>query len=127
MLSARFLLLPHRDLTADHDQATKTSPYLVPPPSVLKYPTLSPAFPPPHLRFHGAFVQWIDVTQAPSEYFRRKAVVSDLGSVIASQLASPKVRTSRVAPAEIEGRSGLYFNGQEEARADAQAYDPQAR
>jgi hypothetical protein len=94
MLSARFLLLPHRDLTADHDQATKTSPYLVPPPSVLKYPTLSPAFPPPHLRFHGAFVQWIDVTQAPSEYFRRKAAVSDLGSVIASQLASPKVRIS---------------------------------
>src|SRR5580704_13181911 len=29
--------------------------------------------------------------------------------------------------AEIDGRSGLYFNGQEEARADAQAYDPQAR
>ena len=25
--------------------------------------------------------------------------------------------------AEIDGRSGLYFNGQEEARADAQAYD----
>ena len=29
--------------------------------------------------------------------------------------------------AEIDGRSGLYFNGQEEARADAQAYDPDAR
>jgi NAD(P)-dependent dehydrogenase (short-subunit alcohol dehydrogenase family) len=29
--------------------------------------------------------------------------------------------------AEVEGQSGLYFNGQEEARADAQAYDPQAR
>ena len=29
--------------------------------------------------------------------------------------------------AEVEGRSGLYFNGQEEARADAQAYDPLAR
>ena len=29
--------------------------------------------------------------------------------------------------AEIDGRSGLYFNGQEEARADAQAYDPEAR
>jgi NAD(P)-dependent dehydrogenase (short-subunit alcohol dehydrogenase family) len=28
---------------------------------------------------------------------------------------------------ELEGRSGLYFNGQREARADAQAYDPQAR
>jgi NAD(P)-dependent dehydrogenase (short-subunit alcohol dehydrogenase family) len=29
--------------------------------------------------------------------------------------------------AEIDGRSGLYFNGQEEARADAQAYDSEAR
>ena len=29
--------------------------------------------------------------------------------------------------AEIDRRSGLYFNGQEEARADAQAYDPDAR
>ena len=26
-----------------------------------------------------------------------------------------------------DGRSGLYFNGQREARADAQAYDPAAR
>jgi NAD(P)-dependent dehydrogenase (short-subunit alcohol dehydrogenase family) len=28
---------------------------------------------------------------------------------------------------ELEGRSGLYFNGQSEARADAQAYDAEAR
>jgi NAD(P)-dependent dehydrogenase (short-subunit alcohol dehydrogenase family) len=28
---------------------------------------------------------------------------------------------------EMEGRSGLYFNGQSEAKADGQAYDPQAR
>jgi NAD(P)-dependent dehydrogenase (short-subunit alcohol dehydrogenase family) len=28
---------------------------------------------------------------------------------------------------ELEGRSGLYFNGQREARADAQAYDAKAR
>ena len=28
---------------------------------------------------------------------------------------------------EIEGRSGLFFNGQWEARADAQAYDAAAR
>jgi NAD(P)-dependent dehydrogenase (short-subunit alcohol dehydrogenase family) len=27
----------------------------------------------------------------------------------------------------LEGQSGLYFNGQREARADAQAYDPEAR
>ena len=31
-----------------------------------------------------------------------------------------------IAP-EIEGRTGLYFNVQREARADAQAYDPKAR
>jgi NAD(P)-dependent dehydrogenase (short-subunit alcohol dehydrogenase family) len=31
-----------------------------------------------------------------------------------------------VAP-DLGGRSGLYFNGQNEARADAQAYDPTAR
>jgi hypothetical protein len=27
----------------------------------------------------------------------------------------------------LEGQSGLYFNGQHEARADAQAYDANAR
>jgi NAD(P)-dependent dehydrogenase (short-subunit alcohol dehydrogenase family) len=31
------------------------------------------------------------------------------------------------ASAEMAGRSGLYFNGQREARADAQAYDAKAR
>jgi hypothetical protein len=31
-----------------------------------------------------------------------------------------------VAP-DMQGRSGLYFNGQREARADAQAYDAKAR
>jgi hypothetical protein len=29
--------------------------------------------------------------------------------------------------ADLEGRSGLFFNGQKEARADPQAYDAQAR
>ena len=33
----------------------------------------------------------------------------------------------RVAAPEIDGRSGLYFNGKREARADAQACDPAAR
>jgi hypothetical protein len=27
----------------------------------------------------------------------------------------------------LEGRSGLFFNGQEESRANDQAYDPEAR
>lgn len=31
------------------------------------------------------------------------------------------------ASADMEGRSGLFFNGQREARADAQAYDAKAR
>jgi NAD(P)-dependent dehydrogenase (short-subunit alcohol dehydrogenase family) len=31
------------------------------------------------------------------------------------------------ASAELEGRSGLYFNGQQEARADAQVYEAEAR
>jgi len=28
---------------------------------------------------------------------------------------------------EVQGQSGLYFNGQREARADAQVYDAEAR
>ena len=32
-----------------------------------------------------------------------------------------------VASPALEGRSGLYFSGLSEARADAQAYDPAAR
>ena len=31
-----------------------------------------------------------------------------------------------IAP-QMEGRSGLFFNGQREAQADAQAYDAEAR
>jgi NAD(P)-dependent dehydrogenase (short-subunit alcohol dehydrogenase family) len=36
------------------------------------------------------------------------------------------ILTLAAAP-EIDGRSGLYFNGKQEARANEQAYDPQAR
>jgi NAD(P)-dependent dehydrogenase (short-subunit alcohol dehydrogenase family) len=59
--------------------------------------------------------------------FMNTKMVRDFGTprstVEEGTLAILKVATS----AEVEGRSGLYFNGQEEARADAQAYDPQAR
>jgi NAD(P)-dependent dehydrogenase (short-subunit alcohol dehydrogenase family) len=59
--------------------------------------------------------------------FMNTKMVRDFGTprstVEEGALAILKLATS----AEIEGRSGLYFNGQEEARADAQAYDPQAR
>jgi NAD(P)-dependent dehydrogenase (short-subunit alcohol dehydrogenase family) len=59
--------------------------------------------------------------------FMNTKMVRDFGTprstVEEGALAILKLATS----AEVEGRSGLYFNGQEEARADAQAYDPQAR
>ena len=59
--------------------------------------------------------------------FMNTKMVRDFGTprstVEEGALAILKLATS----AEVEGRSGLYFNGQEEARADAQAYDSQAR
>jgi NAD(P)-dependent dehydrogenase (short-subunit alcohol dehydrogenase family) len=59
--------------------------------------------------------------------FMNTKMVRDFGTprstVEEGALAILKLASS----AEVEGRGGLYFNGQEEARADAQAYDPQAR
>jgi NAD(P)-dependent dehydrogenase (short-subunit alcohol dehydrogenase family) len=59
--------------------------------------------------------------------FMDTKMVRDFGTprstVAEGALAILKLATS----AEVEGRSGFYFNGQEEARADAQAYDPEAR
>ena len=59
--------------------------------------------------------------------FMDTKMVRDFGTprstVEEGALAILKLATS----AHVEGRTGLYFNGQEEARADAQAYDPQAR
>jgi len=55
--------------------------------------------------------------------FMNTKMVRDFGTPRSTALAILKLANS----AELEGRSGLYFNGQEEARADVQAYDPQAR
>src|SRR6185295_12859417 len=59
--------------------------------------------------------------------FMNTKMVRDFGTprstVEEGALAILKLATS----VEVEGKSGLYFNGQEEARADAQAYDQQAR
>ena len=59
--------------------------------------------------------------------FMGTKMVRDFGTprstVEEGALAILKLATS----AGVEGRSGLYFNGQEEARPDAQAYDPEAR
>jgi NAD(P)-dependent dehydrogenase (short-subunit alcohol dehydrogenase family) len=53
----------------------------------------------------------------------RQSGVTPLSSVEGGAEAILKLAT---AP-ELEGKSGLYFNGQREARADAQAYDAEAR
>jgi hypothetical protein len=53
----------------------------------------------------------------------RRAGVTPRSSVEEGALAILNLATS---PA-LEGRSGLYFNGQREARAEPQAYDAEAR
>ena len=53
----------------------------------------------------------------------RKSGVTPMSSVEQGASAILNLATA----AAVEGRSGLFFNGQREARADAQAYDPAAR
>jgi NAD(P)-dependent dehydrogenase (short-subunit alcohol dehydrogenase family) len=68
----------------------------------------------------------ITVNALYSATFMNTKMVRDFarrGHVEEGALAIISLATS----AELEGRSGLYFNGQEEAQADAQAYNPQAR
>jgi hypothetical protein len=40
---------------------------------------------------------------------------------------APSLFSGLQTSTDVEGRSGLYFNGHEESRADAQAYDLGAR
>ncbi len=56
-------------------------------------------------------------TKMVREFGTPRSTVAEGADAILKLAASP----------ELEGRSGLYFNGLHEARADAQAYDPQAR
>jgi NAD(P)-dependent dehydrogenase (short-subunit alcohol dehydrogenase family) len=53
----------------------------------------------------------------------RQSGVTPMSSVEEGAAAILNLATS----AAMDGRSGLFFNGQREARADAQAYDPEAR
>jgi len=53
----------------------------------------------------------------------RQSGITPMSSVEEGAEAILKLATA----AEVEGRSGLFFNGQREARADAQAYDAKAR
>ena len=59
--------------------------------------------------------------------FMNTAMVREFGTPISTvEEGADAILHLAVAP-EMEGRSGLYFNGRNEARANAQAYDAQAR
>ena len=63
----------------------------------------------------------------PATYMPTKMVAGD-GITPVSTLEEGVEATLRlIRDPELEGVSGLYFNGLSEARADAQAYDPDAR
>ena len=60
---------------------------------------------------------YMDTTMVRLSGTRPISTVEDGGAAILQLVASPA----------LEGRSGLYFNGLRESRANAQAYDPDAR
>ncbi|MGZ6643979.1 MAG: SDR family NAD(P)-dependent oxidoreductase [Solirubrobacteraceae bacterium] len=59
----------------------------------------------------------------PATYMPTKMVSSPVSTLEEGVEATLRL----VCAPELEGVSGVYFNGQREARADAQAYDPAAR
>ena len=60
--------------------------------------------------------------------FMDTTMVRQNGVTPISTVDEGRMRFSGLAVSpDMAGRSGLYFNGQREARADAQAYDAQAR
>jgi NAD(P)-dependent dehydrogenase (short-subunit alcohol dehydrogenase family) len=60
---------------------------------------------------------YMDTTMVRQSGMRPASTVEEGAEAILKLAASP----------DLERRSGLFFNGQREARADAQAYDPKAR
>jgi NAD(P)-dependent dehydrogenase (short-subunit alcohol dehydrogenase family) len=63
----------------------------------------------------------------PATYMNTTMVRQAGGTPISSvEEGADAILKLAVSP-RVEGQSGLYFNGQHEARADAQAYDAQAR
>jgi hypothetical protein len=56
-----------------------------------------------------------------------KIVLHARGSAISTLEDGVEATMRLVAEAELDGVTGRYFNGQNEARAHPQAYDPDAR
>jgi NAD(P)-dependent dehydrogenase (short-subunit alcohol dehydrogenase family) len=63
----------------------------------------------------------------PATYMPTKIVLHARGSAISSLEEGVEATLRLAADAELDGVTGRYFNGQNEARAHPQAYDPDAR
>ena len=63
---------------------------------------------------------------APSEWFRANEAEPDGIPSSGQSTGAPAILNLATSPA-VEGQTGLYFNGLREAKAQAQAYDPDAR
>jgi NAD(P)-dependent dehydrogenase (short-subunit alcohol dehydrogenase family) len=63
----------------------------------------------------------------PATYMPTKMVLHARGSAVSSLEEGVEATRRLVADPELDGVTGEYFNGTRQARADAQAYDPDAR
>ncbi|MEK6271598.1 MAG: SDR family NAD(P)-dependent oxidoreductase [Actinomycetota bacterium] len=63
----------------------------------------------------------------PATYMPTKIVLHARGSAISTLEEGMEATLRLAADAELDGVTGRYFNGQNEARAHPQAYDPDAR
>jgi NAD(P)-dependent dehydrogenase (short-subunit alcohol dehydrogenase family) len=63
----------------------------------------------------------------PATYMPTKIVLHARGSAISTLEEGVEATMRLAADTELEGVTGRYFNGQNEARAHPQAYDPDAR
>lgn len=63
----------------------------------------------------------------PATYMPTKIVLHARGSAISTLEEGAEATLRLAADAELNGVTGRYFNGQNEARAHPQAYDPDAR
>jgi NAD(P)-dependent dehydrogenase (short-subunit alcohol dehydrogenase family) len=63
----------------------------------------------------------------PATYMPTKMVLHARGSAVSTLEEGVEATLRLIRDPALEGVSGAYFNGTREARADAQAYDPEAR
>ncbi len=69
----------------------------------------------------------VSVTTLHPATFMNTAMVRQFGTPMSTVEEGADAITRLAVSPELEGKTGLYFNGQTEAKADAQAYDAPAR